>query len=62
MLSASPSSDFYTKFTLELKPNRDSIQMVVERGPPVWESSTKNFKLHVLTDSEHKFHKKGIEN
>ena len=42
--------------------NKDSIQIAMELGPPVLESSTKISKLHGPIDSEHKFHKARIEN
>ena len=42
--------------------NKDSIQIAMELGPPVLESSTKISKFHDPIDSEHKFHKTRIEN
>ena len=38
-----------------------SILTVIELGLPVSESSTKISKFYAPTDSEHKFHKAGIE-
>ena len=38
------------------------IWMVIELGLPMLESSTKIWKFHALTDSEHKFYKVRIKN
>ena len=55
MLSASPSSVFHTKLTIQnWEANKYSILTVTEPGPPVSESSTKILKSKAPTDSEHK--------
>ena len=38
--------------------NKDSIQIAMELGPPVLESSTKISKFHGPIDSEHNFIKR----
>ena len=64
MLSASPPSDFHTKFPIsELKSkHKYFILTVIELRPPVSESSNRILKFYAPTDSEHKFNKTRIEN
>ena len=65
MRSASPSSFFKQSLHKVIGTkivNKDSIQTVIEIGPPVSQSSTKISKFHAPTDSEQKFHKARIEN
>ena len=65
MRPASPSSFFKQSLHKVIGTkigNKDSIQTVIEIGPPVSQSSTKISKFHAPTDSEQKFHKARIEN
>ena len=60
-LFASPSLVFHTKLTYQnSNAKKHSIWKVIKLLPPV-SASTKICNFHVLTDSEHKFHKEGIE-
>lgn len=60
-LFASPSLVFHTKLTYQnWNAKKHSIWKVIKLLPPV-SASTKICNFHVLTDSEHKFHKEGIE-
>ena len=62
MLSSSPSSFFHTKFTTSVLKSKQLFHPTkTELGPPVSESST-GLKILCPTDSEHRFHNKGIEN
>ena len=65
ILSASPSLFFKQSSHIEIGTkiaNKHSPRTAIELGLPVLKSSTKISKLHVPTNSEHKFHKVRIEN